>query len=111
MPCYCKGEACAGGNKVAHYGVKGSRKKHWCATCAKEQPGETGLIGANMCETCGKKHAHFGLKGSGTKKRWCGACCTVANVAAALGLGTELYDWWYVRVGRRGFAGRHKGMS
>ena len=43
-----------------------------------------------ICEDCGLKHAHYGLKGSGTKKRWCGACCTVANVAAALGLGTEL---------------------
>ena len=28
-----------------------------------------------MCETCGLKHASFGLKGSGSKKRqWCGTC-------------------------------------
>ena len=27
-----------------------------------------------MCETYGKKHAHYGLKGSGSKKRWCSPC-------------------------------------
>ena len=28
-----------------------------------------------MCETCGLKHAHYGLQGSGSKKRkWCGGC-------------------------------------
>ena len=27
-----------------------------------------------MCEDCGLKHAHYGLKGSGSKKRWCSTC-------------------------------------
>ena len=28
-----------------------------------------------ICEDCGLKHAHYGLKGSGSKKhKWCGGC-------------------------------------
>ena len=27
-----------------------------------------------MCEDCGKKHANYGLKGLGSKRRWCGTC-------------------------------------
>ena len=37
MPNYCK--ACTGQKKFAHYGLKGSGKKEWCATCAKEHGG------------------------------------------------------------------------
>ena len=74
MPCYCKGEACAGGNKVAHYGVKGSRKKHWCATCAKEHGGV--LLGKRqMCEDCQVKQASCGEEGN-KKRWWCGTCAT-----------------------------------
>ena len=52
------------GKKHASFGLKGlGSKKQWCGPCAKEQAGETELIGANICETCGKKQAHFGLKG------------------------------------------------
>ena len=39
MPNYCK--ACTGKKKFAHYGLKGSGKKEWCATCAKEHGIET----------------------------------------------------------------------
>ena len=37
MPIYCKGEACVGKKKQAHYGVEGSGKKEWCSGCAWEQ--------------------------------------------------------------------------
>ena len=61
------------GKKHASFGLKGlGSKKQWCGPCAKEQAGETELIGANICETCGKKQAHFGLKGG--KRQWCGPC-------------------------------------
>ena len=71
---YCKGEACAGGNKVAHYGVKGSRKKQWCAGCAKDQEGETERIHKHkLCEGCGKKRPHYGLTDT-RKPQWCAGC-------------------------------------
>ena len=45
------------GQKRAHYGLTDVGKRRWCAGCANEQPGETELIGANMCEDCGCKVA------------------------------------------------------
>ena len=52
------------GEKHAHFGEVGSSERKWCGPCAKEQVGETVLIGKKMCETCGKKHANFGLSAS-----------------------------------------------
>eukprot|EP01045_Picozoa_sp_COSAG04_P014077 COSAG04_NODE_1035_length_8610_cov_7.441194_8_plen_193_part_00 len=72
MPNYCKGEACAGRQKRANYGPKGG-KRQWCGPCAEKQEGETELIGANMCEDCRKKRAHYGLTDTG-KPRWCAGC-------------------------------------
>ena len=49
-----------GGEEAGALRLKGG-KMQWCATCAKEQAGEMVLIGAKMCEACGKKRARHGL--------------------------------------------------
>ena len=61
------------GKKRACYGLTDSGKRQWCADCAKDQPGETELIGAKMCEGCGKKRPHYGLTDMG-KPQWCADC-------------------------------------
>ena len=62
------------GGTRAHYGLKDSGTRQWCSGCAKQQEGETELIGGQkMCEDCGKKHATFGKADSKTRQ-WCGPC-------------------------------------
>ena len=54
-----------GGEEAGALRLKGGKMqwcaKQWCGTCAKEQAGEMVLIGAKMCEACGKKRARHGL--------------------------------------------------
>ena len=74
MPSYCQGEACVGKRKQAHFGIKGSGKPQWCASCAKQHTGVY-LGKRQMCEDCQVKHASYGEVGG--KVQWCGLCARV----------------------------------
>ena len=72
MPNYELLQGQHGKKKVAHYGLKRSGKKEWCATCA-ERHGGVLLSKQQMCEDCHKKRANYGEEGK-RSARWCGLC-------------------------------------